>query len=282
MIEEIILTAFNTGWLPNGNPISLLVVGPSGAGKSKTLLRFSGAGILRTDDLTSKGLYDLLRQDSHGELNFILLGDFNPVLSHKGSVTNLTVASMLSVMSDGTVRIDDGREIKTLAHRPVGFVTACTIDMFKQNMKKWSALGITRRFLTIFYDYSPSTELAGQKAISKSRVTLQQLQPHVIVKPLRCNIAIPSNYRTAIESLSGVLAGHLGHYPLIKKDTETKQWRREIVAGNPTLKFTPQLYLQQLAKGHAILQHRTAVQGEDIEWLQLVLTFTNPSKPGII
>ena len=281
-IEKIILTILHTAWLDDGIPISLLIVGPSGAGKSKTVLRFKADGVHRTDDLTSSGLYDLLKKDQKNELRYILLGDFNPVLSHKAAVSNLTIASMLSLMSDGTVRVDDGREMKDIVHRPVGFMSACTDAMYKINMKKWSQLGITRRFFSIFYDYSPQTELLGQREISRQNVTLNPLCVQQLRKPLHCKVEIPKVFHSAIESLSGILASHLGYYTIIKKEDKTNRWTREVVAGKPLLKFTPQLYLQQIVKGHALLKRHNTVNENDIEWLQELLTFTNSAKPGII
>src|SRR5579859_6826455 len=99
LVEEIILTAIHTGHIEGAIPVSLMLVGPSGAGKSKMLLKFSGNMLHRSDDITSSGLQDIVKEDEKEQaITHIVLPDFNAPLSHKASTSTLLVANLLTMM----------------------------------------------------------------------------------------------------------------------------------------------------------------------------------------
>lgn len=280
IIEEIIETAIASAWVQDSLPQSILVCGPSGAGKSKTVLRYSGPSLHRTDDLTSKGLFDILVADPQNKVKHIIMGDFNPVLSHKSSVSSLTIASMLSVMSDGTARVDDGRKTKETRHEPVGFLTACTTEMFSRNLNKWADLGIPRRFLSIFYRYSVETEMKGLDLISNGKITLGSLSSRAI-KPSKPKAAIiPPQIDNRLREVAAVLAENLGYRAIWKKKGNAHY--KDMQPGKSELRFTPLLTLQNMIRAHALLKKRFKCDESDLKFIQKMMEYTNPALPGTV
>src|SRR5216684_1802124 len=104
---EIVETAIYSAHLADTIPISAILIGPSGAGKSKAIIQYKGTnGCHLTNDVTSMGLQDILGADHENKVRFLVVPDFNVVLSHRASTLQLTVANLLSVLSEGTMRID--------------------------------------------------------------------------------------------------------------------------------------------------------------------------------
>jgi energy-coupling factor transporter ATP-binding protein EcfA2 len=288
-IMEICITTILTGQLSDGIPLSILLVGPSGAGKSKTVLRLQGEMIHRADDLTSQGLWQILSADRENKITHIILGDFNLPLSHKTSVAGLTVASMLTIMSDGSMRLDDGRSEKVIDHKPVGFITAVTDDMYLDSHNRWRKLGILRRFLAIHYSYTTGTKETAQAAIASGKITLQQPSPVKVLKsPQRVHIPISTEHSSTISSLSLRLSTNLGQRvtwtrrsPAELAANPTGQCKR-LVPTAPLLEFSPHLFLRAMAQAHALYRHKPKVESEDVEFLKQLIDFTNPGQPKLL
>lgn len=276
-VEEIVHTAMLTPFVIGHTPVSLIVVSESGAGKSKTLLRFEAAHVLRCDDLTSKGLFDIMARDQSNKVRYIQIPDFNPVLSHRASVTNLLIANLLTLSSEGIVRMSDGRNEKELPHDTCGIITACTYDMFARNQRKWNLLGITRRFLPVHYQYSTETIMKAQRGIRNSEVNSYLLKPCKVDTPKHpINISYNQDQGIWIEALSNTLASHLAQFHTIK----TIEGKREpfVAQGRPIYPMSPHLTLQALAKAHAIRRGDNQLHDDDLKFLDSVLEFTNMAK----
>src|SRR4029077_18522366 len=125
-LQEIIETVLFTPAIFDCVPISIILVGPPGTGKSKIILQFSAPSLMKTNDVTSAGLADIVGDDKDNNVRHVIVPDFNIVVSHKSSTSNLTIASLLTLMSEGILRIDDGRRKKELVHSPLGIITAMT------------------------------------------------------------------------------------------------------------------------------------------------------------
>jgi hypothetical protein len=276
-LEEVLHTATLTPFVEHGLPVSMIVISESGAGKSKSVLRFQGDHILRTDDLTSKGLFDIMKRDRDNKTRFILIPDFNPVLSHRASVTMLLISNLLTLSSEGTVSISDGREEKELEHMPCGIITACTTAMFIRNHKRWSELGITRRFLPICYGYSLETIIEAQNHIRQGKVNGMLLHTVKVSAPRsKLKIEIPDTIALQIESLSKDLARNLSQYHSHKMEngervTVVKQSARTIYP------MSPHLTLQTLSRAHAIYREDDTVNEDDLKFLAKVIRFTDQS-----
>ena len=280
-LEEIIETAIFTGNILEVVPVSLMLIGPSGAGKSKMLLKFQGDMLHRSDDVTSSGLQDIMKLDEKDQaITHIVLPDFNAPLSHKPATSTLLVANLLTMMSDGTARIDDGREMKTLTHNPIGILTAVTPEMYSKNEHKWKILGFKRRFLPIFYDYSPATIMKVQSKISRCEVTSLPLTLKNVKfrSTEKTNIYLNSREAEQLKELSVYLAEALAIHGIRKRD-EDKKIKHEIIPGKTLLPYSPHLLLQAFAKGNALKNDRKRVTKKDIDFCSELLTFCRYGEP---
>lgn len=280
LLEELIETAIFTGHLTLTVPVSLMLVGPSGAGKSKMLLKFQGDMLHRSDDVTSSGLQDIMKVDEKDQvITHIVLPDFNAPLSHKPSTSTLLVANLLTMMSDGTARIDDGREMKVLTHNPIGILTAVTPEMYSKNEYKWKVLGFKRRFLPIFYDYTAATIMRAQSNISSGRITSQPLtQKKIAFKGSKKTVRLNRHEAESIKELSVFLAECLAIHGIRKRDEE-KKIKHEIVPGKTLLPYSPHLLLQAMARGNALKNNRSIVIQKDITFCEDLLLFCRYGEP---
>jgi hypothetical protein len=278
-LDEIMETAIYSGYIRDSIPTSILIVGPSGGGKSKTLLRFESESIYRCDDLTSSGLFDILDKDRNEKISHFMLPDFNPVLSHKPSTTNLTVASMLSLMSDGTAEIADGRETKKLKHRPIGFLTAATSEMYMKHLKHWAAIGLIRRFVPVFFRYTESTIQKAQTAISDGKINLLAPDLYKIIKRQPAIPLIDEKHAVKLETYAVTMGYNLGYRfrPVTDKGIKSMKWITD--EHSKILPMSPQLVLQTLIRSHALRDNRTKTTEKDLEFISHLIDFTNPQHP---
>ena len=279
-VDEIVKTAIYSGHLEKAIPMSIILIAPSGCAKSKLLLRFGGESIDRSEDLTSSGLYEALSDDKEGKLKHFLLGDFNTVLSHKSSVTGLTVASLLSITSDGTVKVSDGRRSKDLKHAPCGILTAATPKMFSRHYMKWEELGFLRRFIPIHYTYTTQTRRLIMNEIKSQKVTLQPMPPvEIKFNGAARNPAIAMKEAGEIENLAYMMTANLAAHPMRVRDKQTKKLVIKTRHGEAPMEFTPALILQTFARSHAAMEGRGQVNDKDISFLERLVDFTNFAEP---
>lgn len=272
-IQNIINTTLHTVLIKGNIPISLILVCPSGGGKSQTLLKWEASWIHHTGDITSQGLFDIMEHDRENAIRTIILPDFNLPLSHKASVTNLTVANMLSVLSEGIVRIDDGRTKKEIRHSPVSFLSAVTPDMYWQHYKRWRAIGLLRRFLLINYRYGEKAITAGMKAIREDEIGGMPLEKQIISKRLvQHSVVIPSEYDADIELQANALAYNLGYQ--ISKDAKANKFNWTVI--ERALGFSPYVCSRTMVRANAIAHERFKVDQSDVDFLTDLMEFTSP------
>jgi hypothetical protein len=283
-LQEVIECAFYTAPLAGTIPISIMLVGPPGTGKSKAILQFKCVSTHVTNDVTSSGLFELLEDDKQGTLRHLLIPDFNLLVSHKASTSNLTIASLLTVMSEGIVRVDDGRRKKEIVHAPIGIVTAMTREIYEEHARKFSRLGVARRFCSLFFNYSYGTRDKVQTEIANGFVTLQQLLPRQITLPdpksWPLTLELHNNLSGRIKELSREMAENMSWYPKWGRDEETgNNFAIKPYRGTTPMEFTPHMILRTMARGHALKQGRDFVTAEDVDFLIRFVSFTNYAMP---
>lgn len=249
-------------------PISAMVVAPSGAGKSRTLIRFDCPYVFRADDLTSSGLVDVLANDKENKIKYLLIPDFNPILSHKASVSNLLMANLLSVTQDGTARIVDGRQNKEVRHNPVGILTAVTFEMFARSSRKWHELGIVRRIIPLHYTYSLQTIHEAQTLIRKGKIT-SNIEPLSLSNYKQTNVSIPTEHASQLETFSMQLASNLG------QRIRLQHGEREPQLGTAILPMAPHIVLSSVARGNAVRYGRKEVNSTDVRLALDFVSFTD-------
>lgn len=275
---EIVETAIFSSHLAGTIPISVILIGPSGAGKSKAIMQYRGTnGCHLTNDITSMGLQELLAPDHENKIRFIVVPDFNVVLSHRASTLQLTVANLLSVTSEGTIRVDDGRNKKEVKHAPIGIVTAMTRDLYARVAARWAMLGFSRRFLPVYYEYTLETRHKIQESIASGETTLLQLLPNDVKIPsIKGEVSI-GTYSAKIQSISDELATNIGYIPKRGHAGKAKAAADNI---GKQLEFTPHLALRSMARAHALRDGRKIVNDADIKFLMNLIQYTRYDRPG--
>jgi hypothetical protein len=280
-LEEVLETILYTGCVRDEIPVSIIIVGPSGIGKSKMLARYQSSALRLTDSISSKGLYDIAVSDSEKkELRFLLMPDLNPTLSRKPTTVEAAVASLLSFTSDGTVRIDDGRERKECKHEPIGIVTAATPEMYNKQAKKWFALGLRRRIIPLYFNYSLSTLGKLQTLVADDKIHSTPPVPVVINLKQKVRPTIGKDLATLIKAQSIVFANSLGKAQGKERIYEygqpvgTFKWYVQNV-----VPISPQVILSTLMRAHAIRAKRGSTTEADYEFVLRFMEFCDPEHP---
>ena len=282
-LQEILETVLFTPAIFDCVPISVILVGPPGTGKSKIILQFQSPSILKTNDVTSAGLADIVGDDKDNKVRHVIVPDFNIVVSHKAATSNLTIASLLTLMSEGILRIDDGRRKKELVHAPLGIITAMTREIYEEHAGRFRKLGIGRRFIPLFFGYSFPTKEKIMLSIKNGDTTLKQLAEKKIILPKQeswpLQAEIPSEIASKISTYSTPMAEALSFQPEWIKDKETYAWKITPVHGHPPMEFTPHMVLRAMAQAHAIRAGRKIVKETELEFLLRFIQFMNYSLP---
>lgn len=274
IIQEILETALYTANIREAVPISLLLVGESGVAKSKMLMRLTGKSIHLTDSFTSNGLFDIVAADKENAVKFIVTPDLNPTMSRKSSTVQATVANLLSITADGTCRVDDGREQKVAEHSPMGFLTACTPDVYHRQAKRWFALGLRRRIIAVFYTYTNETQNALLALVRQDKINATNFKPFVF-STNGVNLACPvisNDNKMKLESHAKDFAVNLGRLSFM--DGDIKKW---VVAN--VMPISPLVTLNTLARAHALRDGRAEVNAKDMSFIEKFIGFTNPQEP---
>ena len=274
-IQEVIETVLFTGCFKEINPSSIMLVGPSGVAKTMMLTQYENEWIRRTDSISSQGLFEISKADPKSEIRFLLLADFNPSLSRRAGTVNSMVANLLSFTADGTVRTDDGRTNKENPHKPVGLLTACTTEMHAKQTRKWFDLGIPRRIMFIYFDYTLKTIAELQKRVSSGEITNVSPPKIKIPFPGVPIPTIPQNFWPELITLSDKLAtfmGLIGYW-----DEGKKKW-----SNNKVIPISPHITLQNLMRAHAARDGRKVCCQKDMDFIYMFLEFSDPSSPKMI
>jgi hypothetical protein len=279
ILTEIVETAIFSAHLTDTIPISLILIGQSGSGKSKLIIAYNSTiGCHLTNDVTSMGLSDLMSADIAGKIRFLIVPDFNLVLSHRSSTTTLTVANLLSLLSEGTVRVDDGRIKKEVQHIPVGILTAMTRDLYSLYARKWAILGLNRRFIPIYYEYSLETRMKIQDSIAAGKTTLLQLNGKKLALPSAPTDVDLAEYVSQLKAASDELATNIGWIPAYHRIKP----KNSAAFSGKALEFSPHLALRSMARAHALREKRKEVTPTDVAFIMKLLQFTRYDRPGVL
>jgi hypothetical protein len=279
-IQEVVETAIYSAYLYRAVPISLILIGPSGAGKSKMIMQYqSSIGCHVTTDITSMGLQELLAKDHEQKTKFIIIPDFNLVLSHKHATLQLTIANLLLITSDGTVRIDDGRQNKETKHNPVGIITAITRGMYATVGRKWVNLGFSRRFLPINYDYGIFTRDKIQQSIATGLTTMMQLAEKTIKVPEITTVTLSHSHSEKLLTYSHELASNIGWVAVPNRHDSTKP---KAINTGKQIEFSPHIILRTIACAHALRSGSRQVSDDDIMFCMKMIQFTRFDQPVML
>src|SRR5256884_1978496 len=272
-IQEIIITTLYTSCIKGTVPVSLVLAAESGTAKSKLLQAIEGTCVHQTDSFTSTGLFELTKHDLENKLHWIVTPDMNPTLSRRPATVVSTVSNLLTLTMDGTCRVDDGRSEKIAKHNPMGFLSGITPDIYSKQAKKWLSLGLRRRIIPLFYEYTLSTIDKLKAVLREDKISGSAFPPMKFNRNGEHKPVIGENMAYQIESKGTQLSIHLGLQKIRDDQGKLKWYVRSIVP------ISPITTLRTLARAHALKDNRAEVNEADINFLSTFLDFTNPSCP---
>jgi hypothetical protein len=277
-IENIMLTIFETANIEHSVPVSLLLVAPSGEAKSSIIKQHCGESVIQTDGFTQKGLWDIVSRDPENKISYITVPDLNPTLSRQPKVVEAAIGNLLTLTFDGSVRMDDGRQEKIFKHRPIGFIGAMTPELYTKYAKKWFALGLRRRVIPFFYEYSFKTIEIIQEEIRKGKVH-RQIETMGVIHSKNGNRVSPVisvEHSHALKELSSRLAILLGKTKvrLSSNGLSKYKWITDTIAP-----IDPHMLLRTIAQANALKHKRGRVENVDVEFAVDFCDFCDPERP---
>lgn len=271
---EILLTVLYTSAVRDAVPVSLLLVAESGTAKSKLLEALTSDTIHRTDSFTSTGLFDIMKQDNANKLKWIVTPDLNPTLSRRQATVTSTVANLLSLTMDGTCRVDDGRAEKVAKHVPIGLLSGITPDIYNKQTKRWLALGLRRRIIPIFYQYTQATTEALKKHVREDNISQAEFPKiHFNTNGTSKKPVIHEKEAYILEAFGTQFAANLGTSKFKDSEGHVKWYVHNIVP------ISPIVTLRTIARAHALKENRAEVNDSDLRFIAGFMDFTNPSVP---
>ena len=273
-LEEIIETVLYSARIKDSVPVSILLIAKSGTAKSALIKQYQGPNIHPCDSFSSQGMWDTAISDQKNEIAFMTVPDMNPTLSRKPSTVQSVIANLLTLLYDGSVRINDGRREKMCKHSPIGLISAVTPEIYRANAKRWLWLGIRRRIIPLFFEYSNETIRLLQGHVRKGKIhsALNGKKTIVLPKPYTC--AIDERHGVFLEAESTAFSVTLGKNGTWDKSNSKMAW---IDSG--LVPVSPHLTLRSLAQAHARRDNRAKVNDSDIDFICRFRDFSDPENP---
>jgi hypothetical protein len=272
-IQEMLITILYTSVVKGAVPVSAVLVAESGTAKSKLLQALVGESIHQTDSFSSTGLFDLMKNDQQNKLHWIVTPDMNPTLSRRASTVTATTANLLSLTMDGTCRVDDARTEKLCKHVPIGFLSGITPDIYNKQARKWLSLGLRRRIIPLFYEYTSAT-IEKLKAVQREdKISGAPFPPVHFHHKGEQRPLINQINSLHIEARGVQFSQNLGLSRFKDVEGKIKWYVKNIVP------ISPISTLRTLARAHAIKSNRAEVNESDLEFLATFIDFTNQSAP---
>jgi hypothetical protein len=159
------------------------------------------------------------------------------------------------------------------------------------------ALGFSRRFIPINYDYSIKTRELVQHSISNGLTTMLHLAEKKIIVPThKAEIEIDGNDAARLMNFSNDLANNIGWIPInthtkkrVTKNHKTNrlplgpdEFRPKAFFTGKQIEFSPHIVLRTLAKAHALREGRNLVNESDMEFIMQLIAFTRFDQPVML
>jgi hypothetical protein len=206
---------------------------------------------------------------------WIVVPDFNQVISHKPAVATLTMAFLLALLAEGITEIPgvDARaklQAKSFKKRGlrIALLTGMTPDMFNSRRGKWRSTGLLRRLLPIHYTYSAATVDTIQETIRHGSDLLDySLKRQQRIKP--GTVMIPAGISHQIKDLSAYVVSN----QLV--------WKREDGSARAGIDFPFSLHkiFRNYVKAHALLHGRRMARHVDFNALKDFSRFVRYDRP---
>lgn len=277
-LERALRLIAASSYVQNGFPLSAVLIAPSDSGKTQLMLSNLPNGARILDDITTASLLDVMCEDAPPK--WIVCPDFNKTVSHKSTVTNLTLATLLAFLGEGVTEIPgyDGEPwLKAKAEAAMkrgitlSLITAMTPQVFFANRGKWRQLGLLRRIVPMYFQYRDSTVVKVQDSITAGLDALHYTQTFLPLQKHRVvSIAKPFAEDLAAKS-EEVLRMQLKWMSKSRQEVQAQE-----------LPFSLHKVFRTLAKSSALLAKRNAVNRADIDNVNDFARFVRYDQPELV
>lgn len=260
-LTRVLRTIAASGLVKESSPISVTLIAPSDAGKSELISKTLPPNARVINDFTTASMQTLLNEPHPPQ--WIVVPDFNQVISHKPAVATLTMSFLLALLAEGITEIPGvDAKAKMQAKRftkrgiRIALLTGMTPDMFHSRRGKWRSTGLLRRLLPINYTYSPDTIANIQAIIQHGQDTLDYAHRRQSkIKPAA--VSINAEIAEAVKSLSEFVTNEQLVWKTVGDDG-----RAHIFRANE-FPFSLHKIFRSYIKAHALINHRTKVTRAD-------------------
>lgn len=259
-------------------PVSANLIAPSDSGKSQLMLRALPFGARVLNDITTMTLNEMMQE--HKPPTYIVVPDFNVVISHKPAVAELTMALLLALMGEGVSELHPGLKNEVRIHMSrakktglrIALLTGMTPEMFNGKRGKWRSTGLLRRLVPINFAYKRATVRAIQHSIRSGGDSLNY--QHVKTPKLKPReIAITDDVSHALQDMSETVVDQL-----CWSTGDTRDGKKG-TAKALRYPFTPHKVLRQLACAAALLNDHATVMQTDLDLVEDVAAFMRYDHP---
>jgi len=187
-------------------PLGALIVGPPGTGKSMILTKLKYEKAIIVNDITGRGLEDLLRDMGRQISGFVVIPDLLKVIARRQSADSFFFL-MNILLEEGLTKIQR-YDIKIEFPEPLrfGMITAITTEQFRHRRRSFEGSGFLSRNLLISYSYSRQV----QEKIQRRMIRGEMPREYLIVAPESRIPDMTPEVEEAIERLAKLLASARG------------------------------------------------------------------------
>jgi len=210
-LAECIKTCYQSVFVKNEVPLSLLLLAETDHGKSQLILNYcphvEHLQVERLTDTSSMGLYKAVKDKSDPVM--LVIPDFHAVISHRASVTEGTLNALMTLLQDGAMKVSVGpNEPIELKGKRASLLTAMTPGMLLGRAGRWRRLGFLRRLVPVYYTYSEATAMKIHKSIKDGEYhrILPSFKLPVTTPQI---VQIPKPIDTEIERLAVTISARL-------------------------------------------------------------------------
>lgn len=178
---ELIKLFVATGYLANARPQSLLFNSAPGSGKTELLERFMGNPQLAfASDLTTRGLYTILRSAKKGVITHIVATEFQKFLMRKAATAENTLGTLTQALEEGVGETYIGDKLENFEGARLGVIGAITGETLSKRRDMLREVGFISR-VAIFRWGMPDEEI--QNVMKKIGAGDQSDLEHVAMIP---------------------------------------------------------------------------------------------------
>jgi hypothetical protein len=243
-----------------------MIIAEPDHGKSQLILESVSKDAEILSNFSSKGLYDVVAKcqaiDPKAPI-VLVVPDFNAIVERKASTSNATIANLLSILEEGTMKISDGGGTHDLKGVTASMITAMTPGTLKGRESKWKKSGFLRRFIPIYYEYCPETAAKIHRSIINGDYKQAFTESELKLPKKKLRVSIPTHLGEKIKDLGLVISERVGHRG-----------------------FTVHKHFRSYAKARCILRcgfstrkKKLEVSPRDVEDIRALMEFISLEKP---